>query len=112
MTTPKPELTPEAIAHALAQARESAHARTTHSSSPAREALAQALAEVQATHAVAYQWPLVAQIWLDWPRLLIDRLVRRYLCWYLGRIVAQQNAANETVGRALELLAQRYDELS
>jgi hypothetical protein len=66
---------------------------------------------VQATREVSYQWPLTPSRPLDRPRLLFDRLVRRYLRWYIGRVVAQQNAANEAFARALELLAQRYDEL-
>jgi hypothetical protein len=42
---------------------------------------------------------------------LINKLVRRYLRWYINPIVEQQNAYNDAVARALRLLADAYADL-
>jgi Arc/MetJ family transcription regulator len=43
---------------------------------------------------------------------LVNKLVRRYLRWYINPIVEQQNAYNDAVARTLRLLAEAYADLA
>lgn len=107
-----PEISAAELAAILEQTRAAARAtRSTSAESPAQQELRRALAQVAATRGVSYHWPLTPSRALDGLPILVNRLVRRYLRWYVGQIVAQQNAANEAVAQALELMASGYDEI-
>lgn len=104
--TISPDFSPAEIAALLAQARvEARSAQLAAAPGPAELAFRQAMAEVNATRTVSYHWPLIPSSLYDRLPLLFNRLVRRYLRWYVGRIVEQQNAANEAIAHSLELLA-------
>ena len=50
---------------------------------------------------VSAHWPLIGKTPLQKAIALVNKLVRRYLRWYVNPIVEQQNAANAAIGAAL-----------
>lgn len=110
---PLPEPTDRELAEALALVRATVRQSlpTRQDRGAAAEEMRQALAEAAATSRVVYLWPLSASGLWEEPVVLFNRVVRRYLHWYLGQIVAQQNASNDAVARTLELLAQNMHEI-
>jgi hypothetical protein len=73
-------------------------------------ALATALAQTDITRQVNPRQPIA---WPDWPKgllpkvvALVQKVVRRLLCWYIDPIVEEQNQFNAAVTMALGALAQ------
>ena len=66
--------------------------------------LARSLEEVRASQGVSAHWPIIWRTPLQAFFALIQRVTRRFLCWYINPIVEQQNAFNASTERTLSLL--------
>jgi hypothetical protein len=74
--------------------------------------LERALETVESYRAISARWPLE---WHNLPTRFwagLNRLVRRYLRWYIEPIVAQQNAFNAAVAELLHAFARAREELN
>src|SRR5262245_8959157 len=78
---------------------------------PAERELARALDEIELYRVVSAHWPLLGKTLPQRAIALVNKLVRRYLRWYINPIVEQQNAYNDTVARTLRLLSDAYMDL-
>jgi predicted nucleic acid-binding protein len=79
--------------------------------SPAERDLQRALDEIELYRVISAHWPLLGTTLPQRVIALLNKLVRRYLRWYINPIVEQQNAYNDAVARTLRLLAEAYAEL-
>lgn len=71
-----------------------------------------AIAEVEALRGVSAHWPLTWRTPRERAAVFVQRLIRRGLRWYIAPIVEQQNAYNNAVARALELLVEANRQLA
>src|SRR5215217_9293795 len=78
---------------------------------PLERDLRRSLDEIELHRVISAHWPLLGKSVPQRVVALINKLVRRYLRWYINPIVEQQNAYNDAVARALRLLAEAYGEL-
>jgi len=78
---------------------------------PLERDLRRSLDEIELHRVVSAHWPLLGKTVPQRVVALINKLVRRYLRWYINPIVEQQNAYNDAVARALRLLAEAYGDL-
>ena len=74
--------------------------------------LRDAVAEVEALRAVSTHWPLTWRTPRERIEVFMQRLIRRALRWYIAPIVEQQNAYNNAVAQALQLLLQSHEQLA
>lgn len=74
--------------------------------------LREAVAEVEALRAVSAHWPLTWYTPRQRAEIFVQRLIRRALRWYIAPIVEQQNAYNNAVARALQLLVDANRQLA
>ncbi|ABY34215.1 MULTISPECIES: hypothetical protein [Chloroflexus] len=72
---------------------------------PTERELQRVLEELEYTRVVSAHWPLEGRNPLEQVVALINKVVRRYLRWYINPIVEQQNSFNDTAARAIRLLA-------
>lgn len=79
--------------------------------SPLERDLQRSLDEIELHRVVSAHWPLLGKSIPQRAIGLVNKLVRRYLRWYINPIVEQQNAYNDAVARALRLLADAYIDL-
>ena len=79
--------------------------------SPLERDLQRSLDEIELYRVVSAHWPLTGGTLPQRAINLVNKLVRRYLRWYINPIVEQQNAYNDAVARALRLLADAYADL-
>jgi hypothetical protein len=79
--------------------------------SEAERELRRALDEIELHRVISAHWPLLGRTLPQRAIALVNKLVRRYLRWYINPIVEQQNAYNDAVARTLRLLAAAYVEL-
>jgi predicted TIM-barrel fold metal-dependent hydrolase len=77
-----------------------------------RRALQRSLDDLEITRVVSAHWPLTGRTLPQKAMALVNRVVRRYLRWYINPIVEQQNAFNDAAARTLRLLAEAYQELA
>ncbi|MCS6839436.1 MAG: hypothetical protein NZ699_10135 [Roseiflexus sp.] len=77
-----------------------------------QRALQRSLDDLEITRVVSAHWPLTGRTLPQKAMALINKLVRRYLRWYINPIVEQQNAFNDAAARTLRLLAEAYQELA
>jgi hypothetical protein len=114
MTTSDPSDEFADVAAALASVRAEVRAALPpeQEPTPAQVALRAALARVEATRSVSGHWPLSARNPAEQPVVLLNKVVRRYLRWYVGRIVEQQNATNDAYAHTIQLLATGLDEIA
>jgi hypothetical protein len=80
--------------------------------SPVEQDLRRSLDDIELYRVISAHWPLKPRSPLDRVVVLINKIVRRLLRWYINPIVEQQNAYNDAVARALRLLAEAYTELA
>src|SRR5689334_1856776 len=73
--------------------------------------LQRSLDEIELYRVVSAHWPLIGATLPQRAIALVNKLVRRYLRWYINPIVEQQNAYNDAVARTLRLLADAYLDL-
>jgi hypothetical protein len=78
---------------------------------PVERDLRRSLDEIELYRVVSAHWPLLGKTLPQRAIALLNKLVRRYLRWYINPIVEQQNAYNDAVARTLRLLAEAYAEL-
>ena len=78
---------------------------------PLQRDLQRALDEIELARVVSAHWPLIGHTLPTRAIALLNKLVRRYLRWYINPIVEQQNAYNDAVARTLRLLADAYADL-
>ncbi|MEF3274113.1 MAG: hypothetical protein K6356_06865 [Chloroflexus sp.] len=71
---------------------------------PTERELLRVVEELEYTRVVSAHWPLAGRNLLEQAIALINKVVRRYLRWYINPIVEQQNAFNDTAARAIRLL--------
>jgi hypothetical protein len=67
--------------------------------------------QLEITRVVSAHWPLESRNPVERGVNLFNKLVRRYLRWYINPIVEQQNAFNDVVARTLRLQIEAYTEL-
>lgn len=79
---------------------------------PLRRALQRSLDDLEIARVVSAHWPLTGRTLPQKAMALINKVVRRYLRWYINPIVEQQNAFNDAAARTLRLLAEAYQELA
>lgn len=79
---------------------------------PATRALYRSLDDIEISRVVSAHWPLTGRTLPRKIMALINKVVRRYLRWYINPIVEQQNAFNDATARAVRLLAESYEELA
>lgn len=103
------------IAAVLDALRAEVKARRQHAPGSERSALEQQLdrciEQLEITRVVSAHWPLEGRNPIERAWVLVHKVVRRYLRWYIDPIVEQQNAFNDTAARALRLLAESYADL-
>lgn len=80
--------------------------------SPAELELRRSLDEIELHRVVSAHWPLKGRTLPQRLLVVVHKLVRRSLRWYINPIVEQQNAYNDTIARSLRLLADAYTELA
>ena len=81
------------------RARRLAHGQPEES--PLERDLRRSLDEIELHRVISAHWPLLGKTVPQRVIALINKLVRRYLRWYINPIVEQQNAANATISVAL-----------
>jgi len=69
--------------------------------SPLERDLQRSLDEIELYRVVSAHWPLLGKTLPQRAVALLNKLVRRYLRWYINPIVEQQNAANAATRAAL-----------
>jgi hypothetical protein len=67
--------------------------------------------QLEITRVVSASWPLDGKSLYERGWVLVHRVVRRALQWYIPPIVAQQNAFNDAVARSVRLLIEANAEL-
>src|SRR6476469_4549790 len=78
---------------------------------PLERDLRRSLDEIELHRVISAHWPLMGKTVPQRVIALVNKLVRRYLRWYINPIVEQQNDYNDSVARALRLLAEAYGDL-
>ena len=68
--------------------------------------------QLEITRVVSAHWPLEGRTLYERAWVVINRIVRRGLRWYINPIVEQQNAFNATAARTMQLLVEAYAELN
>ena len=68
---------------------------------PLERDLRRSLDEIELHRVVSAHWPLIGTTLPQRAIALVNKLVRRYLRWYINPIVEQQNAANTAITAAL-----------
>jgi hypothetical protein len=71
---------------------------------PAERELQRVVEELEYTRVVSAHWPLEGRTVFEQVVAFVNKVVRRYLRWYINPIVEQQNAFNDTAARAIRLL--------
>lgn len=67
--------------------------------------------QLEITRVVSAHWPLEGRTLYERMWVLINKVVRRALRWYINPIVEQQNAFNDTAARSLRLLIAAHADL-
>lgn len=73
--------------------------------------LQRAAEELEYTRVVSAHWPLEGKNLYEQGWALLNKVVRRYLRWYINPIVEQQNAYNEASARTIRLLIEQNSTL-
>ncbi len=79
--------------------------------SGAERELRRAAEEIEIARVVSAHWPLEGRSLYGRGWALLNKLVRRYLRWYINPIVEQQNTYNDASARAIRLLIAQNAEL-
>ena len=69
------------------------------------------LEEIEIARVVSAHWPLEGKGLYEQGWATVNKVVRRYLRWYINPIVEQQNAYNDASARAIRLLVEANGEL-
>ncbi|WP_129630555.1 hypothetical protein [Candidatus Oscillochloris fontis] len=101
------------VLEALRAEVRAAHANTQksdHHSGIERE-LAHCAEEIEIARVVSAHWPLEGRNAYERGWAMINKVVRRYLRWYINPIVEQQNSFNDASARAIRQLIAANSEL-
>ncbi|MCS6883047.1 MAG: hypothetical protein RMK84_18820 [Oscillochloridaceae bacterium] len=114
--SPDPSHDVAAILEALrAEVRAQWAQRANEEADPALSAiereLRHAAEQLEITRVVSAHWPLEGRTLYERAWILVHKVVRRGLRWYINPIVEQQNAFNDSAARALRLLIESHAEL-
>src|SRR5689334_23437504 len=105
----QPRLNQSDVAAILTQLRDEVRAHRSAAGGielgPLERDLQRSLDEIELHRVVSAHWPLIGHTVPQRAVALVNKLVRRYLRWYINPIVEQQNAYNDAVARTLRLLA-------
>ncbi|MEM8531343.1 MAG: hypothetical protein AAGF95_10900 [Chloroflexota bacterium] len=93
------------------EVRSQRFAQGQHELTPLEQELRRSLDEIELSRVVSAHWPLLGKTPLQRVIVLINKVVRRYLRWYINPIVEQQNAYNNAVAHTVQLLAEGYTDL-
>lgn len=108
----QPEIDVAAILEGLrAEVRARRAAEPQAAEGAAERELRHAAEEIEITRAVSAHWPLEGRSLYERGWALLNKVVRRYLRWYINPIVEQQNAYNDASARAIRLLIAQNAEL-
>ena len=114
-TTEQPAISQADIAAILAALRSEVRAQRIAQGqlepAPLERDLQRSLDEIELYRVISAHWPLIGKTIPQRAIALVNKVVRRYLRWYINPIVEQQNAYNDAVARALRLLADAYVDL-
>lgn len=108
------------VASILTQLRKEVRARrqalsADEQSSASRNALDRELQrcaeQLEITRVVSAHWPLTGRTLFERTKNLVNKVIRRYLRWYINPIVEQQNQFNDVAARTLRLLVEAHQEL-
>lgn len=75
---------------------------------PLEQQLARCIEQVEIARVVSAHWPLEGRTLVERGWIMLHKVVRRGLRWYINPIVEQQNAFNDASARALHVLAEAY----
>lgn len=98
-------------AEVKAQQRAMASVCSGTATSPLARELRHCAEQIEITRVVSAHWPLESGSLYERGWALINKVVRRYLRWYINPIVEQQNAYNDVSARTLRLLIDENAEL-
>jgi hypothetical protein len=108
--------TSQNVAVVLEQLR--AEVRTQHKATgaqahigPRERELRHCAEQLEITRVVSAHWPLEGRNPVEQGVAFVNKVVRRYLRWYINPIVEQQNAFNDVSARTLRLLIAENAEL-
>ena len=100
---------PDEIAAILRQLKQEVRSRRLRGEHAESAAVTAALEQVQLTSWVNPHQPIAWPHWPKglWPKVvaLVQKAVRRLLCWYINPIIEEQNSFNDAVAAALDALA-------
>ena len=106
---------PDEIAAILQQLKQEVRGRRLRGERAESAAVTAALGQVQLTSWVNPHQPIAWPHWPKgvWPKVvaLLQKVVRRLLCWYINPIIEEQNSFNAAVAVALDALAQENGRL-
>jgi hypothetical protein len=106
---------PDEIAEILQQLKQEVRSQRLRGGMDQSAALTAALEQVQLTSWVNPHQPIAWPHWPKglWPKVvaLIQKGVRRLLCWYITPIIEEQNDFNAAVATALDVMAQENTRL-
>ena len=111
--TPPPDNTSIDVAAVIAELRHklARPAQTPDQSAELeRQALQEALHEMELTRVISAHLPLVGHGIVGRSVALAQKIIRRLLRWYINPIVEQQNAFNDATLRTLHVLLETFDE--
>ena len=111
--TPPPDNTSIDVAAVIAELRHklARPAQTPDQSAELeRQALQEALHEMELTRVISAHLPLVGHGIVGRGIALAQKIIRRLLRWYINPIVEQQNAFNDATLRTLHVLLETFDE--
>lgn len=98
-------------AEVQAQRQAMARAAADPAQSALERQLQRCLEQIEITRVISAHWPLQGRSLYERAWILVHKLVRRYLRWYINPIVEQQNQFNDVVARTLHLLVESHAEL-
>ncbi len=107
------------VAAILAHIRTEVHTRrqelyaetTTTEHSALEQQLQRCIEQLEITRVISAHWPLTGHTLPQRAVTFVNKVVRRYLRWYINPIVEQQNRYNDVVARTLRLQVEAYTEL-
>ena len=104
-TTAPPALSQADVAAMLAALRSEVRAQRIAQGqlepAPLERDLQRSLDEIELYRVISAHWPLIGKTLPQRVIALVNKIVRRYLRWYINPIVEQQNAANAAITAAL-----------
>lgn len=111
--TPPPDVAAilEGLRAEVRARRQAQGGAATERQSAVERQLQRCVEQLEITRVVSAHWPLEGRSLYARAWVLVHKLVRRFLRWYINPIVEQQNAFNDVSARTLRLLVEAHAEL-